>query len=216
MRKFGAVAGFVGLASCTLMACGDTAVTSNLQPQVGVSSLVTASVSSSAPVQEAPSSLPPDGPTINWDTPIPDGTTVSDMAEAQRVGELPWTPQLPPFGLDPVKIQVADPNEFRSVALVYHFATGVDFPTDGRVRVLETKADITEQDLLDVVKNPPGPPEDFSDITLSGGQSALLVAESGVARVQFIKDNVQYDVFGPALSPAEAIKLAGKMAAPSG
>ena len=210
MQKLGAVAGSFCLASCMLVACGKTSVTNSLQPHAGISSVVTASASSSPP------SLPPDGPTINWDTPIPDGTTVADITEAQRVGELPWTLQLPPFGLDPVKIQVANTNAFRSVAFVYHFPTGTDFQTDGRVRVLETKADITQQDLLDVVKNPPGPPEDFSDITLPGGQSALLVADSGVARVQFIKNNVQYDVFGPALSSAEAITLAGKLSVPIG
>jgi hypothetical protein len=160
-------------------------------------------------VAPADAPLPVGGPTVNWDKPIPDGQDV-DLGEAKSAGHLRFDPQLPAFGRSPVRIQVADPADFHAIAFVFHFPTGGDFGSDGRVRVLESDADISEEQLFAVAADPPGPQEDFSVITL-GTQRALLVQSNGVGRVQFIRDGVEYDVSGATVTPAGAESLASKL-----
>lgn len=150
------------------------------------------------------------GISIIWDRPIPDGTVVSTIDEAVQVGKLTFTPLLPNFGVLPVSIEVADPTEFQATAFMYNFPLSAEFPTDGHVRVLESKALISQQALLNVVSNPPGPAEDFKVVQIAG-QDALLVQGNGVGRVQFIRDGIQFDVTGPEISPEECERLASQL-----
>lgn len=162
--------------------------------------------SARAPVALQDTAPPDGGPAINWDNPIPDGAVVA-LSHARSAGALSFSPTAPGFGRAPVTVEVANPAMWHAVAFVYHFPTGPDFPVDGRVRVLEMETTVTQADLLAVASNPPGPASDFSVITISGHQ-ALLVQGNGVGRVQFIRNGIEYDVTGPAVSPAEAEKLA--------
>ena len=151
------------------------------------------------------------GPRINWDGPLPGGRT-SSTRTARADGRLPFSPTIPQFGMRPALVQVtstASPG-LRAIAYVYHFPTGEAFPVDGRVRVLEYQADVTELQLEAVAANPPGPAADFSVIRING-HGALLVHANGIGRVQFILHGVMYDVTGPAVSPQEAEHLASEI-----
>ena len=151
------------------------------------------------------------GPRINWDGPLPGGRT-SSTRTARADGRLPFSPTIPQFGMRPTLVQVTSTVSLglRAIAYVYHFQTGEAFPVDGRVRVLEYQAAVTELQLEAVAANPPGPAADFSVIRING-HGALLVHANGIARVQFILHGVMYDVTGPAVSPQEAEHLASEI-----
>lgn len=180
------------------------------------------SSTATAPTVETPSttasmgtepSLSPEGPKINWDAPLPEGK-MSSVDGAVRDGALTFIPTPPSFSMAPVAVQVSDPSliatDDRAVVYIYRFETGPDFPTDGRVRVLEYATTSSETELEGVAKNPPGPAEDFSVISIAG-HSALLVQGDGVGRVQFIREGVMFDVTGPAVPIAFAEKLAAQL-----
>jgi hypothetical protein len=149
-------------------------------------------------------------PQINWDEPLPGGIVSSAMS-ARTVGQLPFAPTLPRFPLQPALIEVTNASttapDWRTIAYVYRFPLGPDFHGDGRVRVLEYQTKVTESQLEAVAANPPGPPADFRVIRVNG-HGALLVQGNGVGRVQYILNGIMYDVTGPAISPAEAERLA--------
>jgi len=152
-----------------------------------------------------------DGPRINWDSPLPGGKA-SSTRTARADGRLPFSPAIPRFGRRPILIQVTgtastDPP---TVAYVYRFPAGKDFPADGRVVVLEYQAEITESQLEAVPADPPGPAADFTVIRINR-HGALLVHANGIGRVQFIEHGVMYDVTGPAVSPGEAEYLASEI-----
>lgn len=150
-------------------------------------------------------------PRTNWDSPLPGGKT-SSTRTARADGHLPFSQTIPQFGMRPALVQVtstASPGP-RAIAYVYHFPTGKEFSVDGRVRVLEYQADVTEKQLEAVAANPPGPAADFSVIRING-HGALLVHANGIGRVQFILHGVMYDVTGPAVSPQEAEHLASEI-----
>jgi len=149
----------------------------------------------------ASKSLVPEGPKINWDAPLGDARLTSASAAAKD-GALTFTPRTPQFSVAPVTVQVSDPDQ--AVAYVYRFPLGVDFPTDGRIRVLEYATSSTEADVEGVAKNAPGPPEDFVVLTVSGHR-ALLVQADGVGRIQYIQNGVMYDITGPA-APTDVVK----------
>ncbi|MCW2932027.1 MAG: hypothetical protein JWM19_2989 [Actinomycetia bacterium] len=152
-------------------------------------------------------------PQINWDKPIQGGIASSALG-ARTAGQLPFAPTLPRFGLQPKLIEVTNtsstaPNG-RAIAYVYRFPLGPVFQGDGRVRVLEYKTKVTESQLEAVAANPPGPSADFRIIRVNG-HGALLVQGNGVGRVQYILEGIMYDVTGPAISSAEAERLAAEI-----
>ena len=147
------------------------------------------------------------GPAINWDSPLPGGKD-SSAATARADGRLPFSPAIPQFGVTPSLVLVSP--GLRAMALVYRFPAGKAFPVDGRIRVLEYPASITEEQLQAVAANPPGPAADFTAIQIDG-HGALLVHANGIGRVQFILHGVMYDVTGPAVSPHEAEHLASEI-----
>ena len=152
-----------------------------------------------------------DGPRIHWDSPLPGGKA-SSTGTAQADGRLPFSPAVPQFGMRPILVQVTgtEPTGPRTVAYVYRFPAGKDFPADGRVVVIEYQAAVTERQLEGVAAHPPGPAADFTAIQING-HGALLVHASGIGRVQFILHGVMYDVTGPAVSPREAEHLASEI-----
>lgn len=157
------------------------------------------------------SSVPPkEGPVVNWDKPFFDGPQTS-VAGARTAGRLPFLPSLPRLPRPPVRIQVTNPGttppEQRAVAIVYRFPIGPDFPTDGRVVVEESATGQTVAGLEATVEDPPGPAEDFRMIDVAG-ERALLSQHGGVGRVTFIRHGVTFDITGPAVSPAMAVRLA--------
>ena len=200
------------VAAATTVACGTGSTTSALRSGGTAPSTSAAQLQPSQGV-EGPSDQPVighEGPVINWDSPFPEGTDVPDVATARAKGMLAFTPIVPAFNVAPVRIQVENPRFWHSVVFVFHFPVGKVFPTDGRVTVTETEPDLSNQDILDVIKNPPGPPGDFDIISL-GGQQALLIHASGVGRIRFVSNNVDYDIKGPAVSPTEVVKLANQL-----
>lgn len=162
---------------------------------------------SSAPQEQVPQ------PRINWDKPLPGGVVSSEQT-ARTDGRLPFAPSLPRFALHPALVEVTNARTTatsqRAVAYMYRFPLGPGFRSDGRVRVLEYKTQVTESQLEAVAANPPGPAADFRVIRING-HGALLVQGDGVGRVQYILNGIMYDVTGPAVTPAEAEKLAAEI-----
>lgn len=193
LALLGCVAGLMGCASTSVQSRAATAPPSQASAVVG-----------SAPADD-------EGPAIDWDHPIVGGLAATSV-DAAAIGGLSINPHVPSFGRAPVFVQVTDPAKYgqaqRGVAYVFHFPASAAFPRDGRVRVLEQTAPDDPSYLQDIAANPPGDPGDFSMITVNG-VPALLVQANGIGRVQFIRDGILYDITGPAVSPAEAIKLAG-------
>lgn len=159
---------------------------------------------------------PPGVPATNWDAPQVDGVATT-AKDAPGRGRLSFTPRVPNFAASLTLVQVTDPARepsaaHRSVTYVYSFKGDAGFPGDARVRVEEKPTDLTDADLKELAQNPPGRPESFRIVTV-GQHVALLVQDdaAAVGRVMFIVNGVMYDVAGPALSPAQAIRLAARL-----
>jgi len=197
------------------VAVGCSAAPPNSQVGAGTSEPAASAVASSAAAtgQTASTSVVPEGPKINWDAPLGDAKLTSARAAAKD-GALTFTPRTPRFSVAPVDVQVSDPAATppadRAVAYVYKFPIGADFPTDGRIRVLEYATSSSEADLEGVAKNPPGPAEDFAVITIAG-HPALLVQADGVGRIQYIQNGIMYDITGPSAPTTVVKKLAAQL-----
>lgn len=186
-------------------------------PQVAAGALepaASAMVSSAPPTSSSTSvSVVPEGPKINWDAPLSHAKWTSATAAAKD-GALTFAPRTPRFPNAPAAVQVSDPAATavadRAVVYLYKFPLGADFPTDGRIRVLEYATTSSEADLEGVAKNPPGPAEDFAVITIAG-HLGLLVQAHGVGRIQYIQNGVMYDVTGPSAPTAVVKKLAAEL-----
>jgi len=54
-------------------------------------------------------------------------------------------------------VEVSDPattaKADQAIAYIYHFPVGAEFPNDGRVRILEYQATISQADLEEVAAN---------------------------------------------------------------
>ncbi len=150
-------------------------------------------------------------PLLNWDLPL-DAAKLATVGTARALGKLPFAPVVPSFGLAPQVVQVSDPARVvaadRSVAFVYRFPTGPDFPTNGRVLVKESTATMTNETLRATAADPAGSAAVKFRMIRVGSTPALLTTSSGAGRVQFVRDGVEYDVTGPAVSPAEVQRLA--------
>lgn len=150
-------------------------------------------------------------PLLNWDLPL-DVAQLATVGTARTAGQLPFAPVVPRFGLLPQVVQVSDPARVvaadRSVAFVYRFPTGPDFPTNGRVLVKESTATMTTETLRAIAADPAGSAAVTFRMIRVGSTPALLTTTHGVGRVQFVRAGVEYDVTGPAVSPAEVQRLA--------
>ncbi len=93
---------------------------------------------------------------INWDAPLPNGL-VTTLARSADVGALAFTPRVPKLSIEPSTVEVSDPattaKADQAIAYIYHFPVGAEFPNDGRVRILEYQATISQADLEEVAAN---------------------------------------------------------------
>jgi hypothetical protein len=175
------------------------------------SSVVTDRGSPSGAVTNA--GLAGEGPPVNWDRPFPDGIDVP-LAEAssakslQRAGHLRFLPVLPDFTSPPRLVQVAPADG--SVVFVYDFPQNPEFPSDGRVRVLERQG-LTPSDVAAMAKaNAKQFPGDVTLLSIAGTIPAQLSTNKTLhlGGVVMSINDVWIDIAGPALSPDAARKLA--------
>lgn len=153
----------------------------------------------------------PEGPAINWDHPVPDGVTTS-VGLAASAGHLPFAPIVPTVGFGPTTVEVTKPGDpYVFVGLLFKFPTGTnEFPTDGRVRILESPTKLVDADLQAMADNPPGPKDHFKLIALGRGK-ALLNWNNGIGRIWLIRDGIMIDITGPAVSPDQVQKIAAAL-----
>jgi hypothetical protein len=151
---------------------------------------------------------PPARPEINWDHPLVSGLK-SDAAGARAAGRLSFAPVVPRFDVAETAVEVSDPGVDGglrgSVAFIYDFPPGKDFPAGGRVVVIEGPTTTTEADIPRIVKS--NGPEHFRAVTV-GGRQALLIEADGVGRVRVFRDGIVIDVTGPATPPDTVVALA--------
>lgn len=144
---------------------------------------------------------------IDWAHPLHGGIPAT-RANAKAVGHLPFTPTVPRFAVPERAVEVVDAAGIDgihgSVAFIYEFETGPDFPVDGRVVVIEGVTDQTVADIPAIVASNGS---QFHEVVV-GGEPALLIEGGGVGRVRLFRDGVVIDVTGPAVSPEMAMRLA--------
>lgn len=149
-----------------------------------------------------------EGPKINWDAPLGDAKFTSPSA-ATKDGAITFARRTPRFSIIPIKVQVTSPASTaptdRAVAYVYKFPTRSAFPTDSRIRVLEYIASSTKANPEEVATNPPGPPENFAVVTIAGHRTLLVQADE-IGRIQFIQDDIMFDITGPRLRRSLSLK----------
>lgn len=202
------------LSSMPLVACGRTD---------GVAAQRVAQGAVTPSVADGPVTTPiPVHRQINWehllDSDVAIASPPSDPGDAAstavRQGQLTFTPVVPTFNT-PFKLAVSDPTAVtvstdRGVEFLFDFGQTSDFPSDGRVAVLEMPSGVTDDVLRRIVAEHAGT-GNFRMISLAGG-SGMLVAANGIGRVVFVRGGIRYDVTGPAVSPAKAQELAGMLA----
>ena len=165
-----------------------------------------------------------DGPTIDWSKPIPGGITTT-LAAARATGSLAFTPARPHFAVATpnatpalASVQVSDPAAapagLRTVALVYQFPIGADFPSDGRLVIQEHEdSRMTVQDLQAVAQSQPTV---ASMIMIGNAQPALLFSDGVGGRVIFLRNGVSYDITGPDVTKSAVEKIATAVFAVAG
>lgn len=148
-------------------------------------------------------------PEINWDHPFHgEGRTLVDpvqlTASPQSFGTPihPVTPQL-----SSGKLRWVDVSAAGTVAYMFSFAGDAAFPTDGRVSVEESLADMTQDELINGkwagTKN---------SLTPVGVITILVRSYQGSAEATFIHDGTLYDVVGADLGPEPALSIATQLA----
>jgi hypothetical protein len=161
---------------------------------------------------------PGEAPEINWDRPSRDGLDiaagqVANAAAIRQTGSLSFTPIVPKFSTPPTLVQVTPASlavELREVAFVYRFPLGPDFPTDGRVMVLE-KGHMTPSSIVTMEQSIEEMfPGQATLITIGAGITAMLkTSKDGRGEVQMsMPGDVWVDIIGPAIPTATAVKMA--------
>jgi len=185
------------IAVCTA-SCGSSADTGQGSP----SSVVI----NAGPAGEGP-------PHVNWDRPFPDGIDVplseaSSAKSLQRAGHLRYLPVLPDF-TSPARLVQVEPGD-ESVVFVYDFPHGPEFPSDGRVRVME-RPGLTPSDVVAMAKgNAKRFPGEVTLLTIAGSIPAQLSTNTKLhlGGVVMSINDLWIDIAGPALSPDTARQLA--------
>jgi hypothetical protein len=149
------------------------------------------------------------GRPIDWAHPLVHGVA-SSRHTARAQGRLAFDPVVPDWPVSESGVEVSDPATadpaHAAVAFVYEFPTGPDFPTDGRISVIQAPTDQTDADLRTMVEsNGPG---HFRLVTVSG-RPAVLIEADGIGRVRLIQSGVVIDITGPAAPPETVVRLAG-------
>jgi hypothetical protein len=148
-------------------------------------------------------------PKIDWDHPFHgEGRTNVDAvalaASPQSFGTPihPVTPQLSPGTLRWVDVSAAG-----TVAYMFDFAGDAAFPTDGRVSVEESLADMTQDELIN------GKWAGTTNSRTAVGVITILVRSfQGRAEASFIHDGTLYDFVGADLGPEPALNIATQLA----
>lgn len=157
---------------------------------------------------------PPPAPPIDWDGPATDARTTS-LTAVQAGGVLPFQVKKPDFGIDPVLVessQAGVPPDATFLILRYRFSDPNGFNGDTRVVVEERPTNLPSDWYTSVLADPPGRPQDFSTVSVSGARALVNVSPDGTtARVGFIRNGVMFDLSGPAVSPAKAVELAAQL-----
>lgn len=78
--------------------------------------------------------------------------------------------------------------------------------------VVERPTDLPSDWYTSVLADPPGRPQDFSTVSVSGATALVNTSPDGkTTRVGFIRDGVMFDLSGPAVSSAKAVELAAQL-----
>lgn len=155
-----------------------------------------------------PTSRPHPRPAIDWSRPLVNGVP-SSRAAARTQGRLAFDPVVPRWAVPESAVHVTDPRAddpaHAAVAFVYDFPQGPDFPTDGRVVLLQTPTELTDADLVTMAAA--NGAEHFRIVDI-GGRPALVIEADGIGRVRLIRRGVAFDVTGPATPAATVVRLA--------
>jgi len=100
------------------------------------------------------------------------------------------------------------PTEHASVALVYKFPTGPDFPQNGHVVMVQRRTDETEASFDEIVRT--NGSDNFRVIEVNG-RPALMVEANGIGRIRVIRNGVLIDITGPATPPESMVELATQL-----
>jgi len=173
----------------------------------GVAGVGAAPAGPAAPPSELP--VRPRPPRqVDWDHPLA-ASVPSSRSQARAHAQLSFDPIVPAWAVPESAVYVSDrsriPPEHRSVAFVYTFPTGPDFPTNGRVVMVQRRTDETEASFDEIVRT--NGSDNFRVIDVKG-KPALLVEANGIGRVRMIRNGVLVDITGPATPPASVVKLA--------
>lgn len=187
-----------------LLGCGET-----VAPESARGGSPAPSMSESAGTHTAPA-----GPKINWDH--PEGLD-TDLAHAGQVGQLPFPATDPGLGRTADVVRVSDPHDtpgrFRQLTMLFHFPVGsAEFPTDGRVLLSESPADIDATSLSSMAASNDFPDASYELFAHRGGSGLLMInTRNGVGRVILLLGGLKYDLTGPALPASTARLLADKL-----
>lgn len=157
----------------------------------------------------SPSNLPqPPRRPIDWDHPLMSHVAATRVT-AKAQGRLGFDPVVPNWTVRESAVEVTDPATrgpmHSSVAFIYDFPIGPEFPTNGRVVVVETPTMHTDADLAKIAESHRS---DEVRVIVVNGRPALLIEGAGVGRVHLIRRGMAIDITGPATSPESVVRLA--------
>lgn len=159
----------------------------------------------------------PPRPAIPWDD--PEGLD-TNLSQAAATGQLGFPVADPRLGRDPDLVRVSDPSSTpsrnRELIMLFRFPQGSpEFPTDGRVLLTESLADIDASTLQNMAADTAwGPEAVFQLVTFPGGTGLVMSnTNMNVGRVWLLRGGLKYDLTGPALSPNTARMLAERLLA---
>jgi hypothetical protein len=148
------------------------------------------------------------GPEVDWDEPLVNGSQVSTEEEAALI--LPFDPAVPTALGQPTKLLVTDPASAelseRVMAIIY------DHPTYGRFWIVEALSEMTQGELEALAECSPVSDCEgiWSLVTLGDGTTALQIEGPIANSVVWLEGQVEFDVLGPSatFSAAYAIEVA--------
>lgn len=210
-RRRGQTAGASALAAVAV-ASGAAWALSTIDADDRLSRVATQPTAMPGEDEPSPAPITPRRPgvDIRWDDPTASegGVLVApEELPAQARQALGQPVDVPNLGSPPKLIRVSgSPGNMGTAALVYDFGQTSDFPDDGRVRLLITRADIDAAG-LDEMAASSYPGMTYERFRTPTGEALLMSAE-GTGRVLLLKDGLKFDLTGPAVDPEVARRLA--------
>lgn len=146
----------------------------------------------------------------NWDDPEQGSDTIlASPADAERNGVLGFAPLIPDLGVPVWRTVVSNRQDVsrRNLYLVFHFPIGADFPTDGRVVIVERPpGSLDAQAVQDMITGVPN----SSPLNIDGDAGVLLRGDSGNSGAIILVHDVVVEITGPTLTPDLVQRLAQK------